>query len=330
MDPVLRVKHLQTHFIQSDLTIKAVDGLSFDLGPSETLAIVGESGCGKSVTALSILRLVPDPPGRIVGGSIEFEGRDLLKLEARQLPSIRGNRIAMVFQDPMTSLNPVLTVGRQIQESLAAHLNLDRRAARRQALHALGRVRLPDPDQAAALYPHQMSGGMRQRAMIAMALACKPRILIADEPTTALDVTIQSQILSLLRELQGELQMSILLISHDLGVVAAMADRVMVMYAGKTVEEGATADVLANPRHPYTEGLLAASLGMHGPGPARGKLAEIPGMVPAPEDFPPGCAFQPRCPYSTPRCLAAPPLETLAEGRRVSCYEAGRLSGSGQ
>ena len=330
METVLRVRHLHTHFIQSDLIVKAVAGLSFDLGASETLAIVGESGCGKSVTALSILRLVPDPPGRIVGGVIEFEGQDLLKVVAGDLANIRGNRIAMVFQDPMTSLNPVLTIGRQIEESVTAHLNLQRREARRQAISALRRVRLPDPERVAGLYPHQMSGGMRQRAMIAMALACEPRILIADEPTTALDVTIQAQILSLLKELQRELHMSIVLISHDLGVVAEMADRVIVMYAGKKVEEGSTADVLSDPRHPYTKGLLAASLGMHSTDAVRGRLPEIPGMVPSPADSPPGCAFQPRCQYSTPRCSEAPPLESVADGRRVACYETDALVTSGQ
>jgi peptide/nickel transport system ATP-binding protein len=328
---VLRVRDLQTHFLLSDVTVRAVNGLSFELGLGETLAIVGESGCGKSVAALSLMRLVPEPPGRIVGGSVELEGEELLTLPEKHLASIRGKRISMVFQDPMTSLNPVVTVGRQIEESVTAHLNVGRREAGAQALEALRLVRLPDPKRAFSSYPHQMSGGMRQRAMIAMALVCQPRVLIADEPTTALDVTIQAQILDLLMELQRELGMSILMISHDLGVVAEVADRVIVMYAGKKVEEGSVSAVLTNPLHPYTQGLLRSSISMHGAGAARGTLAEIPGMVPPPHDYPPGCAFEPRCPYSTQRCsIAAPTNEPVGDDRWVSCFEVDTLASGTQ
>lgn len=327
---VLQVRDLQTHFVLRDVTIKAVDGFSFDLSFGETLAIVGESGCGKSVTALSILRLVPEPPGRIVGGSVQFEGQDLLKIPTRRLRSIRGNRISMVFQDPMTSLNPVFTVGSQIEEAVRAHVKLSRREARSRTIEALRLVKLPDPEKAFLLFPHQMSGGMRQRAMIAMSLVCEPQVLIADEPTTALDVTIQAQILDLLNELQHKLQMSIILITHDLGVVAEMADRVIVMYAGKKVEEGSVADVFFDPMHPYTKGLLTSSIGMHGAGVTRGKLAEIPGMVPSPYDFPLGCAFEPRCPNSTDRCrVSVPSIESVGSGRLVSCFEADAVAASG-
>jgi len=321
-ETALRVRGLQTHFLLRDVTVRAVDSLSFELGLGETLALVGESGCGKSVAALSVMRLIPDPPGRIVGGSVQLDGEELLSVPEKHLASIRGRRISMVFQDPMTSLNPVLTVGSQIEESVTAHLNVNRSEARARALEALRLVRLPDPQAAFSSYPHQMSGGMRQRAMIAIALVCEPRVLIADEPTTALDVTIQAQILDLLMELQRKLGMSILMISHDLGVVAEVADRVIVMYAGKKVEEGSVSAVLTNPLHPYTRGLLGSSIGMHGADAVRGKLAEIPGMVPSPHDYPPGCAFEPRCLYSTDRCrVAAPTNEPVGDDRLVSCFE---------
>ena len=291
-DRVLSVRDLQTQFRLRDVTVRAVDGLSFDLSRGETLAIVGESGCGKSVTALSILRLVPDPPGRIVGGNIYLDEVDLLEMSERQIRAVRGNVISMIFQDPMTSLNPVLTVGDQIEEAVRTHRGVSRAAGKTRAIEALHLAKLPDPERAFSSFPHQMSGGMRQRAMIAMALVCEPRVLIADEPTTALDVTIQSQILDLLNELQRTLGMSIVLITHDLGVVAEMADRVIVMYAGRKVEEGAVSDVLRHPLHPYTKGLLEASVGMHGGASARALLAEIPGMVPSPFNMPAGCAFE--------------------------------------
>jgi oligopeptide/dipeptide ABC transporter ATP-binding protein len=309
---LLRVRDLKTYFVteHGSGTARAVDGVSFDLKPGETLGIVGESGCGKTVTSLSILRLVPEPPGHILPGSlIEFEGRNLLTLTAAELREIRGNRIAMIFQEPMTSLNPVFTVGDQIAEAAIIHQHLSRSAARARAIEMLQLVGIPDPGERADHYPHQLSGGMRQRVMIAMALVCHPQVLIADEPTTALDVTIQAQILELLGRLQKELGMAVLLITHDLGVVAGHADRVVVMYAGKIVETADTTALFDRPVHPYTEGLLAAVPRIDAP---RSRLHAIPGQVPAATAWPVGCRFHPRCPYAWDKCVAEEPplLET--------------------
>ena len=310
-EPLLRVRELKTYFVteHGTGTARAVDGVSFDLYPGETLGIVGESGCGKTVTSLSILRLIPEPPGHIRPGSfIEFEGRNLLTLGARELRAVRGNEIAMVFQEPMTSLNPVFTVGDQIAEAAIVHQGLSRRAARAKAIEMLTLVGLPDPDERVDDYPHQLSGGMRQRVMIAMALVCRPKVLIADEPTTALDVTIQAQILELLDRLQAELGMAVILITHDLGVVAGTADRVVVMYAGQVVETAPTADLFARPLHPYTEGLLQSVPRLEAP---RARLHSIPGQVPAATAWPSGCRFHPRCPYAWAKCAAEepPPLD---------------------
>jgi oligopeptide/dipeptide ABC transporter ATP-binding protein len=284
-----------------------VDGVSFDLYPGETLGIVGESGCGKTVTSLSILRLIPEPPGHIRPGSvIEFEGRNLLALAPPELRAIRGNQIAMVFQEPMTSLNPVFTVGDQIAEAAIIHQRLSRKAARARAIEMLTLVGMPDPAERVDHYPHQLSGGMRQRVMIAMALVCHPKVLIADEPTTALDVTIQAQILELLDRLQAELGMSVLLITHDLGVVAGQADRVVVMYAGQVVETAPTTALFDGPLHPYTEGLMAAVPRIDA---RKSRLQAIPGQVPAATAWPSGCRFHPRCPHAWTKCAnEEPPL----------------------
>jgi len=318
-EPLLRVRDLKTYFVteQGSGTARAVDGVSFDLYPGETLGLVGESGCGKTVTSLSVLRLIPEPPGHIRPGSfIEFAGRNLLTLAPRELRAIRGNQIAMIFQEPMTSLNPVFTVGDQIAESAIVHQLLSRRAARTRAIEMLKLVGIPDPAQRVDHYPHQMSGGMRQRVMIAMALVCHPKVLIADEPTTALDVTIQAQILELLERLQAELGMAVMLITHDLGVVAGSADRVVVMYAGQVVEQAPTPELFARPLHPYTEGLLASVPRLDAPpARARGRLQGIPGQVPAASDWPGGCRFHPRCPYAWDRCRAEePPLLDASSG----------------
>ena len=320
-EPLLRVRDLKTYFVteQGSGTARAVDGVSFAIHSGETLGLVGESGCGKTVTSLSILRLIPEPPGHIRPGSfLEFEGRNLLALEPRELRAIRGNRIAMIFQEPMTSLNPVFTVGDQIAEAAIVHQKLTRRAARARAIEMLRLVGIPDPAERVDHYPHQMSGGMRQRVMIAMALVCRPQLLIADEPTTALDVTIQAQILELLRRLQAELGMAVLLITHDLGLVAGSADRVVVMYAGQVVEQARTAELFARPLHPYTEGLLASVPRLDAPPPparARGRLPTIPGQVPAATAWPGGCRFHPRCPYAWDRCRQEePPLLDAGSG----------------
>ncbi len=312
-EPLLRVRDLKTYFVteQGRGTARAVDGVSFDVQPGETLGIVGESGCGKTVTSLSILRLIPEPPGHIRPGSfIEFEGRNLLTLEPRELRAIRGNQIAMIFQEPMTSLNPVFTVGDQIAEAAIVHQHLARGAARGRAIEMLKLVGIPDPEERVDHYPHQMSGGMRQRVMIAMALVCHPKLLIADEPTTALDVTIQAQILELLDRLQSELGMAVMLITHDFGVVAGSADRVVVMYAGQVVEQALTGELFAHPLHPYTEGLLASVPRLDAPSAsAHGRLHAIPGQVPAATAWPSGCRFHPRCPYVWDRCrVEEPPL----------------------
>ena len=322
---LLEVENLQTHFRTPDGVNRAVDGVSFHVDEGETLAIVGESGCGKSVTANSILRLIPEPPGRIAG-SIRFQGTDLLKLSDRAMRDIRGNDISMIFQEPMTSLNPVLTVGRQLGETLRLHQGLDKRAAEARAIEMLVLVGIPEPRRRVREYPHQMSGGMRQRVMIAMALACAPKLLIADEPTTALDVTIQAQILELMADLKRKVGAAIVLITHDLGVVAEVAERVMVMYAGRKVEEAPVGKLFRSPRHPYTQGLLGAvpKLGSSLTGVAT-RLAEIPGVVPSLKDRIPGCVFASRCRFATDLCRElAPALEAKAPGHVAACHYAVR------
>src|SRR5277367_824145 len=324
-EPLLDIADLKTWFFTRDGVVRAVDGVSFRVIPGETLAIVGESGCGKSVTALSILRLIPSPPGRIVSGSIRFAGRDLLGLSEAEMRNVRGNEISMIFQEPMTSLNPVLTIGHQIAEALRLHQDLSKSAATNKAVEMLRLVKIPEPAQRAREYPHQLSGGMRQRAMIAMALACNPRVLIADEPTTALDVTIQAQILDLILELQKELGTAIILITHNLGVVAETAQRVIVMYAGKKVEEAAVDALFAQPLHPYTHGLLASipRLEIMGGRTANSiqRLKEIPGMVPALNNLPPGCTFAPRCAFADDQCRAQfPPYEQKRPGHWAACW----------
>ena len=327
---VIEVKGLRTYLFTRSGIIKAVDDVSFSLRRGETLAVVGESGCGKSMTALSIMRLVPNPPGRIVGGMIALEGRDLLQLDEAEMRDIRGNDISMIFQEPMTSLNPVLTIGHQIAEALRLHQELSKHAANEKAVEMLRLVKIPEPAQRAREYPHQLSGGMRQRAMIAMALACNPRVLIADEPTTALDVTIQAQILDLILELQKQLGTALILITHNLGVVAETAQRVIVMYAGKKVEEAEVDALFAQPLHPYTHGLLASIPRleiMAGRNYASvERLQEIPGMVPALSNLPPGCTFAPRCAFADDRCRAQfPPYEQLRPGHWAACWHSERL-----
>ena len=328
MEPLLEVDNLKTHFYTRDGIVRAVDGVSFSVMPGETLAVVGESGCGKSVTSLSILRLIASPPGRIVDGRIVFGGRDLLKLSEREMRAVRGNEISMIFQEPMTSLNPVLTVGRQIAESLIVHRGLSHSAAMQRATEMLRLVNIPDPQRRVSEYPHQLSGGMRQRVMIAMALACDPRLLIADEPTTALDVTIQAQILDLMRGVKEKTGAAIVLITHDLGVVAEMAQRVVVMYAGRKVEEAPVRELFARPRHPYTRGLLNSVPRLTEAGaPGRKRLAEIPGMVPSLRDDLVGCAFAARCGYASARCRGEyPPLEEKAPGHLAACWESARVA----
>ncbi len=319
-DPLLAVDDLVTTFSTEEGLVTPVDGVSFTVERGETVGVVGESGCGKSVTSLSILRLVPSPPGRIAQGRILFEGQDLLTLSEREMRAIRGRDIAMIFQEPMTSLNPVFTCGDQILEALRRHQKVSATEARDQALELLHLVGIPLPEQRLGAYPHQLSGGMRQRIMIAMALCCHPRLLIADEPTTALDVTIQAQILDLLRHLKKQLSMAVLLITHDLGVVAETAERVVVMYAGKVVEEAPVRTLFHAPRHPYTEGLLRSIPRLDE---RRESLPVIEGMVPNLLDLPSGCRFHPRCPRAERRCREeAPALRSLGEGHRVACWQA--------
>jgi oligopeptide/dipeptide ABC transporter ATP-binding protein len=328
--PLLEVDDLKTYFYTRDGIVRAVDGVSFTVYPGETLAVVGESGCGKSVTSLSILRLIAAPPGKIVNGRLMFQGRDLLGLTEDEMRKVRGNEISMIFQEPMTSLNPVLTIGRQIAEALVLHRGMKRKAALERAVEMLTLVNIPEAVRRIEQYPHQLSGGMRQRVMIAMALACNPRLLIADEPTTALDVTIQAQILDLMRGLKEKTGAAIVLITHDLGVVAEMAQRVVVMYAGRKVEEAAVDDLFAHPRHPYTEGLLKSIPRLeHAQAAAHLRLAEIPGMVPSLKEDIAGCLFAPRCGYATERCRREyPPLEEKAPGHFAACWESGRMRGS--
>jgi len=322
---LLEVENLQTHFRTPDGVNRAVDGVSFHVNDAETLAVVGESGCGKSVTANSILRLIPEPPGK-VAGSIKFEGRELLSLPERTMRAIRGNDIGMIFQEPMTSLNPVLTVARQLGETLRLHEGLDRKAAEARAVEMLDLVGIPEPRRRVRNYPHQLSGGMRQRVMIAIALACNPKLLIADEPTTALDVTIQAQILELMGDLKRRTGTAIILITHDLGVVAEFAQRVMVMYAGRKVEEASVVDLFRVPRHPYTQGLIGAvpKLGSSLEGEAT-RLSEIPGIVPSLKQRIQGCVFAGRCPRATQICReVAPVLEAKAPGHNAACHHAPR------
>ena len=306
MSDLLQVSGLGTWFYTRQGIVKAVDDVAFSVAAGETLAIVGESGCGKSMTALSLMRLIPDPPGRIVSGSIKLADRDLLQLSEKEMRGVRGNEISMIFQEPMTSLNPVMTIGKQIGEALILHRDMDKKAAMKRAIEMLDLVKIPEPVQRAREYPHQLSGGMRQRAMIAMALACNPKVLIADEPTTALDVTIQAQILELILELQREFGTAVILITHDLGVVAETARRVIVMYAGRKVEEATVGELFATPLHPYTQGLLASiprlDLLRGADRNDTDRLQEIPGIVPALFALPKGCAFAARCPKVTDIC----------------------------
>ena len=317
-EKVLEVKNLKTYFYTDEGEIPAVDGVDFSLERGETLAIVGESGCGKSVTSLSILRLIATPPGKIVDGEILYNGRDLLKLSEKEMRSVRGNDISMIFQEPMTSLNPVFTVGKQIMESLIYHQNMTKEQARERAIEMLRLVDIPNPEKCINNYPHNLSGGMRQRVMIAMALACNPKVLIADEPTTALGVTIQAQILKLMAELQKKTETGIILITHDLGIVAQIARNVMVMYAGEAVEYADVRSIFKDPRHPYTIGLLKSIPSIHE---TQDELYTIKGMVPSPKNLPKGCLFAPRCEYATERCLQErPPLVDIGEGRKLRCW----------
>jgi peptide/nickel transport system ATP-binding protein len=327
----LDVEDLQTFFYTRWGIVKAVDGVTFSLKHGETLAIVGESGCGKSVTALSLLRLVPDPPGRIIGGSVRLAGVDLLALDEKAMQHIRGKEISMIFQEPMTSLNPVMTIGRQIAEVVLLHEGLSRSAAHAKAVDMLRLVRIPEPEQRAKEYPHQLSGGMRQRAMIAMALACNPKVLIADEPTTALDVTIQAQILEIIVDLQRKLGTAVILITHDLGVVAETAQRVIVMYAGRKVEEAAVDALFARPLHPYTKGLIASipRLGLMRGENEADHLYEIAGMVPALTNLPEGCVFAPRCVFADDRCRTHyPAYEEKRPGHWAACWHSRELYGA--
>ncbi|CAN1561787.1 DppD ABC-type dipeptide/oligopeptide/nickel transport system, ATPase component [Rhabdaerophilaceae bacterium] len=322
---LLEIENLQTHFRTPDGVNRAVDGVSFSINAGQTMAVVGESGCGKSVTAMSILRLIPEPPGKI-GGQIRFNGKNLLDCTVEEMRAIRGNEISMIFQEPMTSLNPVLTIGRQIGETLRLHQKLSSQEAHERAVDMLTLVGIPEPRRRVDEYPHQLSGGMRQRVMIAIALACSPKLLIADEPTTALDVTIQAQILDLMRDLKARVGAAIMLITHDLGVVAEVADQVVVMYAGRKVEEAPVRQLFRSPKHPYTQGLLGAvpKLGSSIAG-GQSRLAEIPGLVPSLKTRIKGCVFAGRCPVATDLCREfAPGLEEKAPGQVVACHHAER------
>jgi peptide/nickel transport system ATP-binding protein len=317
---LLEVRGLRTYFASERGEVRAVDGVDFSLERGRTLGIVGESGCGKSVTALSIMGLVPQPPGRIAGGEVLFEGKDLLKLPAQRLRDLRGDQLSMIFQEPMTSLNPAFPVGEQVAEALLRHKNISKNEAQNQAIEMLRRVRIPSPERRARDYPHQLSGGMRQRVMIAMALACNPKLLIADEPTTALDVTIQAQILELMRALRAELGTAIILITHDLGVIAELADDVIVMYAGKVIERCAAGRLFSEPQHPYTVGLLGSIPRLHL---QQERLSAIEGFVPDAASLPAGCRFHPRCPFVVEKCRAeVPPLLHIKENHYAACWRA--------
>ena len=333
-DVLLDVTDLRTYFYLRHGILKAVDGVSFQLKPHETLAIVGESGCGKSMTALSLMRLIPDPPGKIVSGSVKLAGRDLIALDEPAMRRVRGKDISMIFQEPMTSLNPVMTVGNQIAEALLLHEGLSRGDAMKRALDILRLVRMPEPEQRLREYPHQLSGGMRQRVMIAMALACNPKVLLADEPTTALDVTIQAQILDIILDLQKKLGTAVILITHDLGVVAETAQRVIVMYAGRKVEEALVGELFARPLHPYTHGLMASiprlELMRGGRGETKRRLEEIKGIVPALTNLPTGCTFAPRCPHAIDKCRREfPPYEEKTPGHWAACWRSHEVYGAG-
>jgi oligopeptide/dipeptide ABC transporter ATP-binding protein len=318
--PLLEVRNLGTHFATEAGVHRAVDGVSFAVAPGRTLGIVGESGCGKSVTSLSIMGLVPEPPGIRAGGEILYRGEDLMRKSRREMEALRGAKLSMIFQEPMTSLNPVYRVGDQIVEGLIRHRGLSKAAARERAIAMLRLVRIPSPETRVDAYPHEMSGGMRQRVMIAMALACEPDLLIADEPTTALDVTIQAQILELMRDLQQRMGTAIILITHDLGVIAETADEVAVMYAGKVVEKASVTALFADAQHPYTLGLMASIPRLDAD---RRRLSTIEGMVPAPDAMPAGCRFAPRCPLADARCAAEEPtLRPLAPGHEAACWKA--------
>ena len=325
METLLDVRNLQTQFHTSGGVVRAVDGVSWDVKPGETVALVGESGCGKSVSALSVMRLVAAPAGRIVGGEVLFKGRDLLSLPEDEMRQVRGREIAMVFQEPMTSLNPVLSVGRQLTEPCEIHLGMTPAQSRARAVEILGLVGIADGDRRLRQYPHQFSGGMRQRLMIAMALSCNPALILADEPTTALDVTIQAQILELMKDLSRRLGAAMLMITHNLGVVARYADRVNVMYAGKIVERGTAREIYANPRHPYTLGLLRSVPRLDEP--KKAKLAPIQGQPPDLTRLPPGCAFAPRCDFAVDRCRTeVPPLDAVEPTHLSACWLAGDLA----
>ena len=320
---LLEIKDLRTYFNTDDGVAKAVDGVNYAIKPGETLGVVGESGCGKSVTAMSVMRLIPMPPGEIVGGEIRFQGRNLLDLSEAEMRKIRGNEISVIFQEPMTSLNPVFKVGQQIGEALILHQKLSKQEARQRTIELLEKVGIPDPSKRIDEYPHQMSGGMKQRVMIAMALACGPALLIADEPTTALDVTIQAQILDLLKDLQREEGMAILMITHDLGVIAESADHVVVMYAGKVVEYAPVEELFESPRHPYTIGLFRS---LPVVGEEKAELEVIKGNVPNPLEFPTGCKFWPRCPHAAEKCRTEEPsLEEIGTEHTVSCWRADEI-----
>ncbi|KAA0561775.1 ABC transporter ATP-binding protein [Bacillus sp. CH30_1T] len=315
---VLEVKNLKTHFTSKKGVTKAVDGIDFVLHEGETLGIVGESGCGKSMTSLSILRLVPSPPGKIVDGTIELKGKDILKMSESELRKVRGNQISMIFQEPMTSLNPVIPVGEQIAEAVRIHQKLGKKDAWKKAVEMLELVGIPSPEQRAKQEPFQLSGGMRQRVMIAIALACNPEVLIADEPTTALDVTIQAQILELMKDLQRKLNMGIIFITHDLGVVAELCDKVAVMYAGQVVEYSSTEQLFSNPKHPYTNGLMSSLPKLYED---QAELETMPGSVPSPYNMPKGCRFSPRCALATARCHEEEPqLHSLNDGSQIRCF----------
>jgi oligopeptide/dipeptide ABC transporter ATP-binding protein len=324
MNALLQVKDLRTHFFTFEGVIKAVDGVSYDVREGETVALVGESGCGKSVSALSIMRLIPYPPGRIVGGEIWFNGRNLLTLNDEEIRQVRGMEIAMIFQEPMTSLNPALTIGRQLTETLEAHTDISSSEAQGRAAELLGLVGIPEPERRLPQYPHQFSGGMRQRVMIAMALSCNPKLILADEPTTALDVTIQAQILELMKDLSQRFGVAMIIITHNLGVVARYADRVNVMYAGKVIEQGTARDIYYTPRHPYSLGLLRSVPRLDQP--RKAKLDPIGGQPPDLANLPPGCSFQPRCKFAVEKCnYEVPPLVSVDAEHLSACWVADSL-----
>ena len=329
MATLLEVKDLRTYFYTYEGVVKAVDGVSYELEEGETLGLVGESGCGKSVSALSVMRLIPDPPGKIVDGEIHFENEDILKVDMDDMRRIRGGKISMVFQEPMTSLNPVLTVEKQLTETLELHMGMTKAEARQEGVDLLTRVGIPDPESRIKQYPHQFSGGMRQRVMIAMALSCNPRLIIADEPTTALDVTIQAQILELMKSLTTEFGVALIVITHNLGVVARYADRMNIMYAGKIIERGSAMEIYANPRHPYTIGLLHSVPRLDQP--RREKLDPIEGQPPDLINVPEGCSFRARCRWAIDKCaIEAPPLMPTSDGHWSACWRSEELGALAQ